>query len=198
MCLNVFENQGECTLKVLAVNSKGPLKCSGFIISKAFIEMPAEIDIDEADVLVLSQELQKTSKLTFEINKSLKKIAATSNQSSQLFTPILARNNVLTTLQRNIESTLNSVASVKDLANEASKYEIILQKGINQVGLKQYTQVVHKLDDMLEDIQSGQANREENSEFHGILTHLEQLIKRSEAQLRVYFISILNSIKPFD
>lgn len=198
MCLNVFENQGECTLKVLAVNSKGPLKCSGFIISKAFIEMPAEIDIDEADILVLSQELQKTSKLTFEINKSLKKIAATSNQSSQLFTPILARNNVLTTLQRNIESTLNSVASVKDLANEASKYEIILQKGINQVGLKQYTQVVHKLDDMLEDIQSGQANREENSEFHGILTHLEQLIKRSEAQLRVYFISILNSIKPFD
>lgn len=140
--------------------------------------MPAEIDIDEADVLVLSQELQKTSKLTFEINKSLKKIAATSNQSSQLFTPILARNNVLTTLQRNIESTLNSVASVKDLANEASKYEIILQKGINQVGLKQYTQVVHKLDDMLEDIQSGQANREENSEFHGILTHLEQLISR--------------------
>lgn len=74
MCLNVFENQGECTLKVLAVNSKGPLKCSGFIISKAFIEMPAEIDIDEADVLVLSQELQKTSKLTFEINKSLKKL----------------------------------------------------------------------------------------------------------------------------
>lgn len=36
--------------------------------------MPAEIDIDEADVLVLSQELQKTSKLTFEINKSLKKL----------------------------------------------------------------------------------------------------------------------------
>lgn len=129
--------------------------------------MPAEIDIDEADVLVLSQELQKTSKLTFEINKSLKKIAATSNQSSQLFTPILARNNVLTTLQRNIESTLNSVASVKDLANEASKYEIILQKGINQVGLKQYTQVVHKLDDMLEDIQSGQANREETQNSMG-------------------------------
>lgn len=82
--------------------------------------MPAEIDIDEADILVLSQGLQKTSKLTFQINKSLQKIAATSNQSSQLFTPILARNNVLTTLQRNIESTLNSVASVKDLANEAS------------------------------------------------------------------------------
>ena len=84
--------------------------------------MPAEIDIDEADVLVLSQELQKTSKLTFEINKSLKKIAATSNQSSQLFTPILARNNVLTTLQRNIESTLHicSIISSISFANKIS------------------------------------------------------------------------------
>ncbi|CCK73539.1 GTP-Rho binding exocyst subunit EXO70 NDAI_0G05560 [Naumovozyma dairenensis CBS 421] len=155
-----------------------------------------EMDIDEADVLVLSQGLEKSSRLTFEINKSLKKIATTSNQSSQLFTPILSRNNMLITLQRNIESVLNSVASVKDLANEASKYEIILLKGIQEIGLKQYIQVIHKLDDMLEDIRT--SGNETNSEFHGILTHLSELITLSETELRSYFVSILNSISPFD
>lgn len=82
--------------------------------------MSMEMDVDEADILVLSQGLEKSSRLTFEINKSLRKIGKTSNQSSNLFTPILSRNNMLVTLQRNIESVLNSVASVKDLANEAS------------------------------------------------------------------------------
>lgn len=158
-------------------------------------DIDVDVDIDEADIFVLSQGLQNSSRLTFDINKSLQKIAKTSGQSSELFTPILSRNNMLVTLQRNIESTLNSVASVKDLANEASKYEIILRKGIKQVGLKQYTQVMHKVDDMLEDIK---ISNEQNAEFHGILSHLTELIKESEGELRLYFISILNIIKPFD
>ncbi|CCF55589.1 hypothetical protein KAFR_0A01510 [Kazachstania africana CBS 2517] len=154
------------------------------------------IDIDEADILVLSQGLEKSTKLAYEINKSLKKISTTSSQSSKLFTPIISRNNRLVTLQRNIESTINSVASVKDLAKEASKYEIILRKGINTIGLKQFIKVIHKLDDMLEDIKS--SNEPQNSEFHGIVNHLNDLIKYSETELRLYFSAILNTIKPFD
>lgn len=157
-----------------------------------------DIDLDEADILVLSQGLQKVSKLTFDINKSLKNIAVTSNQSSKLFTPILSRNNILATMQRNIESTLNSVSSVKDLANEASKHELVLSKGIHAVGLKLYIQAIHKLDDMLDDIKSNNSNQEQNAEFTGIVTHLEQSVRSSENTLKAYFIAILNFIKPFD
>lgn len=49
---------------------------------------------------------------------------------------------------------------------------------------------------MLDDIRTG--GNEKNAEFHGILSHLSDLIKNSEAQLRLYFVSILNLIKPFD
>lgn len=153
------------------------------------------VDIDEADIVVLSQNLEKCNRLASGIDQSLRNISQTSGQSSKLFAPILSRNSMLITLQRNIESTLNTVASVKDLANEASKYEIILKKGIKEIGLKQYTQMIHRVDDMLEDIST---NNEQNAEFHGILTHLKSLIVQSENELRSYFILILNSIPDFD
>ena len=153
------------------------------------------VDIDEADIVVLSQNLEKCNRLASSIDQSLRNISQTSGQSSKLFVPILSRNSMLITLQRNIESTLNTVASVKDLANEASKYEIILRKGIKEIGLKQYTQMIHRVDDMLEDISR---NNEQNAEFRGILTHLKSLIVQSENELRSYFISILNSIPDFD
>lgn len=155
----------------------------------------SNIDVDEADIIVLSRGLEKTSKLTYDINKSLGKIVETSNNSTRLFAPILTRNNELTVLQKNIESTLNSVASVKDLANEASKYEIMLTKGIKEIGIKNYTQLIHKLDDMAESIN---INNKQNAEFNGILIRLTEVIKDSERNLRLYFVSILNTIKPFD
>ncbi|CCH60092.1 hypothetical protein TBLA_0C02870 [Henningerozyma blattae CBS 6284] len=160
--------------------------------------MIGDIDIDEADVIVLSRDLEKINKLSLQINKSLVQIADTTGQSGELFTPILSRNNMLATLQRNIESALNSVASVKDLANEASKHEIILSKGIGKVGLKAYIQAIHKLDDMLEDIKTSSKMDQKNSEFSGILTHLSSLIKSSENKLKSYFLAILSLIKPFD
>lgn len=153
------------------------------------------IDIDEADCIVWTQGLQKSNQLILQVNNSLGKLSHTSAQSSQLFGPILNRNNMLVTLQRNIESTLNSVASVKDLANEAAKYELILGKSIDEVGLKPYTQLMHKVDDMLDDIKSG---NEGNDEFIGIMNHLSELIANSELELKRYFIAIINTIKDFD
>lgn len=155
----------------------------------------SKIDIDEADILVLSRGLEKTSKLTYDINKSLSKIVQTSDHSTKLFVPILGRNNELTILQKNIESTLNSVASVKDLATEASKYEILLSKGIKEVGIKNYTQLIHRLDDMAESIN---INNKQSAEFNGILVRLTEVIKDSETNLRMYFVAILRTIKPFD
>lgn len=161
--------------------------------------MGIEIDPDEADVLVLTQGLERSSQLTFAIKRSLKSIAATSGQSSELFTPILSRNNVLTTLQRNIDSTLNAVSSVKDLANEASRYEIILLKGVAEAGLKKYTSAISRLHDMLIAMESGKTlERDRNAEFQGIVSHLREVITSGENELRIYFVSILRTIKPFD
>lgn len=158
----------------------------------------AEIDIDEADVLVLREGLGQITLLASKINNSLGRIASTTNESSKLFAPIVSTNTSLNILQRNIESSLDSISSIKDLANDASKHEIVLSGDISQVGLKQYIKAIHKVDDILDDINNGEQQEQNPSEFHGIVTHLTQLIYTSEQKLQLLFMTILNKIEPFD
>ncbi|CDO96070.1 unnamed protein product [Kluyveromyces dobzhanskii CBS 2104] len=157
----------------------------------------ASIDVNEADVIVLSEGLKKLDLLFNDINQSLSKVSSTTSTASQLFQPILKKNQQLNVLQYNIESSLNSVASVKDLANDASKHEIILEQSISKAGLKQYINAIHKIDDILEDLNE-RTNSNDTSEFAGMVTHLRELIFDGERNLQVYFNKLLNSIQPFD
>ncbi|QEU62522.1 Exo70 [Kluyveromyces lactis] len=157
----------------------------------------SSIDINEADVIVLSEGLKKLDSLYSEMSQSLKKISSTTSTASQLFTPILKKNQQLNILQYNIESSLNSVASVKDLANDASKHEIILEQSIAKVGLKPYINAIHKIDDILEDLNE-RTHSNDTSEFAGMVTHLKDLIFDGERNLQIYFNKLLNSIQPFD
>ena len=92
---------------------------------------------------------------------------------------------------------MNSVASVKDLANDASKHEIILEQSIAKVGLKPYINAIHKIDDILEDLNE-RTHSNDTSEFAGMVTHLKELIFDGERNLQIYFNKLLNSIQPFD
>lgn len=155
------------------------------------------IDINEADVFVLADSLKKIGSVCNSMNGSLNLIGTTTEKASKLFTPILRRNNQLSILQTNIESSLNSVASVKDLANDASKYELILEQQISNVGLKQYINAIHKIDDLLEDL-NDRTKLNSTTEFGGMVLHLNELIRDGERNLQVYFGKLLNSIQPFD
>ncbi|SCW04414.1 LAFE_0H12992g1_1 [Lachancea fermentati] len=157
-----------------------------------------EVDVDEADVLILRDNLDRASILMSKINRSLDKIGMTTAQSSRLFTPILVSNTKLNVLQRNIESSIDSVSSIRDLANNASKHEIILTEGIEKVGLKSYIKAIHTLDDILEDMDNPNQNHNDSSEFQGVRTHLLEVIRSSESNLRAYFTRILNKVAPFD
>ncbi|AET40712.1 GTP-Rho binding exocyst subunit EXO70 Ecym_6336 [Eremothecium cymbalariae DBVPG len=153
------------------------------------------IDVDEADIFVLSNGLQKLNQLTMEINESLSKITSTTSKSSQIFTPILSANTRLTILKRNIESSLDSVSSIKDLASDASKYEIILEQDIREVGLKKFIKVLHKVDDIMDDLKE---QSKKTADFRGIVTHLEELVRVGKKNLQIYFANTLNRIQPFD
>ena len=157
----------------------------------------SSIDINEADVLVISDGLEKLNKLYNDMNISLEKIHNTTEKASKLFTPILRKNNQLNILQRNIESSLSSVASVKDLANDASKHELILEQPVGKVGLKPYINAIHKIDDILEDLNE-KTQSSDTSEFGGMVVHLRELIFDGERNLQIYFNKLLNSIQPFD
>ncbi|KAM3159904.1 Exocyst complex protein EXO70 [Lachancea thermotolerans] len=157
-----------------------------------------EYDVDGADILVLREKLDRVSRLSLNINKSLKKIGKATIQSSELFTPIIQSNTALGVLQRNIEGSLDAVSSIKDLANDASKHELVLTQGIEAVGLKPYIKAIHKLQGIQESMDYQNQVSPESSEFQGIRTHLSQIVQSSEEALRTHFTIILRKIEPFD
>lgn len=157
----------------------------------------ASIDVNEADVIIFSDGLKKLDALYHDMSESLSKISTSTSNASQLFKPIIKKNQQLKVLQYNIETSLNSVASVKDLANDASKHELILEQAISNVGLKPYINAIHKIDDILEDLNE-RTQSNETSEFAGMVTHLRDLIVEGERNLQIYFSKLLNSIQPFD
>ena len=157
----------------------------------------ASIDVNEADVIIFSDGLKKLDALYHDMSESLSKISTSTSNASQLFKPIIKKNQQLKVLQYNIETSLNSVASVKDLANDASKHELILEQPISNVGLKPYINAIYKIDDILEDLNE-RTQSNETSEFAGMVTHLRDLIVEGERNLQIYFSKLLNSIQPFD
>lgn len=157
----------------------------------------ASIDVNEADVIIFSDGLKKLDALYHDMSESLSKISTSTSNASQLFKPIIKKNQQLKVLQYNIETSLNSVASVKDLENDASKHELILEQPISNVGLKPYINAIYKIDDILEDLNE-RTQSNETSEFAGMVTHLRDLIVEGERNLQIYFSKLLNSIQPFD
>ncbi|SCV00170.1 LANO_0F05556g1_1 [Lachancea nothofagi CBS 11611] len=158
----------------------------------------SKYDVDGADVLVLRDKLDKFSRLSLGINKSLENIGRTTIQSSKLFTPIVQSNTRLGILQKNIESSLEAISSIKDLANDASKHELVLTQGISKVGLRPYIKAIRKLQDIQYSMDYQKEMSPESNEFQGVRTHLSQIVQSSEDELKAYVTSILRKIEPFD
>lgn len=153
------------------------------------------IDIDEADVLVLSDSLQQLDMLTNGINNSISMIISSTSRLSKVFKPIISKSSELNILKRNIECSLDSVSSIKDLASDASKHEIILEQEIPQVGLKKFIKTIHKVDDIMEDLKE---KSKSTADFHGVVTHMNELVSNGEKKLQIYFANLLNKVQPFD
>ncbi|SCV02631.1 LAME_0H03554g1_1 [Lachancea meyersii CBS 8951] len=158
----------------------------------------AKYDVDGADVLILRDKLDKVSRISLRINKSLKSIGRTTVQSNELFTPIMQSNLRLGILQKNIESSLDAISSIKDLANDAFKHELVLSQSIEKVGLRPYIKAILKLRNIQDSMDYQKQNSPESQEFQGVRTHLSKVVDSSENELRNYFSSILRKIEPFD
>ncbi|SCU89200.1 LAFA_0E16644g1_1 [Lachancea sp. 'fantastica'] len=158
----------------------------------------ARYDVDGADVLILKDKLDKVSRISQKINVSLKGISKTTAQSNELFTPIMESNLRLGTLQKNIESSLDAISSIKDLANDASKHELVLTQKIEKVGLRQFIKAIWKLRNIQDSMDFKKQSSPDSQEFQGVRTHLSKVVDSSETELRTYFGFILRKIEPFD
>lgn len=149
--------------------------------------MSFNVDIDEADVAVLNQNLIKSKELFTSISRSLNKISTKSSTASIKIKPILKDVNKLNDNRNQLDSGLNLLSEVSNYASETSKYESVLNNSIELIGLKKFIDTLTRSKVLLIEMKSN------IKRFKGILINFENLIDKSELNLENYFQKLLKS-----
>lgn len=149
--------------------------------------MSFNVDIDEADVAVLNQNLIKSKELFTSISRSLNKISTKSSTASIKIKPILKDVNKLNDNRNQLDSGLNLLSEVSNYASETSKYESVLNNSIELIGLKKFIDTLARSKVLLKEMKSN------IKRFKGILINFENLIDKSELNLENYFQKVLKS-----
>lgn len=149
--------------------------------------MSFNVDIDEADVAVLNQNLIKSKELFTSISRSLNKISTKSSTASIKIKPILKDVNKLNDNRNQLDSGLNLLSEVSNYASETSKYEAVLNNSIELIGLKKFIDTLTRSKVLLTEMKSN------IKRFKGILINFENLIDKSELNLENYFQKLLKS-----
>ncbi|EGV64069.1 exocyst complex component exo70 [Yamadazyma tenuis] len=139
------------------------------------------VDIDEADVAVLNQNLVKSKELFNSISKSLNRISNKSTNASNKIKPVLRDVNKLTSERKDIEKGIDKLKEVSNYAERTSLYETILNNSIEIIGLKKYIDTLNKSKSLLKEMKT------QIKKFHGILINFENLIDKSEFKLTTFF-----------
>ncbi|CUM56549.1 Exocyst complex protein EXO70 [Debaryomyces fabryi] len=149
--------------------------------------MSFNVDIDEADVAVLNQNLIKSKELFTSISRSLNKISTKSSTASIKIKPILKDVNKLNENRNQLDSGLSLLSEVSNYASETSKYESVLNNSIELIGLKKFIDTLARSKILLKEMKSN------IKRFKGILINFENLIDKSELNLENYFQKVLKS-----
>lgn len=147
------------------------------------------VDIDEADVTVLNQNLLKSKELFTLISKSLNNISSRSINASNKIKPVLADVNAFIDEKKSVEYQLDELKEVKDYARSASVYENALNSPVEAVGVKKYIDTLTMLRNLLKQMKS-QIKR-----YHGILINFENTIDKLDFKLIRHFKGLVENGK---
>lgn len=145
------------------------------------------VDIDEADVAVLNQNLTKTKELFNSISKSLNTISNKSTNALTKIKPVLKDVNQLTNKKVNIEQGLAKLREVSGYAERTKHFETILSNPIDIIGIKKYLDTLAKLKGLLSEM------KQNIKRFIGILINFENMIDKLELNLVTYFKIQINN-----
>ncbi|KAK6458393.1 Cullin repeat-like-containing domain protein [Scheffersomyces xylosifermentans] len=152
--------------------------------------MSLAVDVDEADVAVLSQNLNKSKELFQSISKSLTTIASKSTNASKNIKPVLRDVNKLNDHKRQVENGLNLLKEVNESAVQINNYENILNNPIELIGLRKFIDTLEKSKALFKVI------KPKFKKFTGILINFENLIDKSDIKLQTFFQSLINQEAP--
>lgn len=148
--------------------------------------MAFNVDIDEADVAVMNQNLIRSKELFNNISRSLNTIANKSTNASKSIKPILKDVNKLNENKRQVENGIALLSDVNESAAAIHNYENVLNNNIDQVGLGRFIDTLARSKATLKEI------KPRFKQFRGILINFETLIDKSDLKLQSYFQNLVN------
>ncbi|KGQ83410.1 exocyst complex protein EXO70 [Candida albicans P94015] len=152
--------------------------------------MSYNLDVDEADVAVLNQNLIRSKELFESIGKSLHKISTKSQTASSTINPVLKQVNQLTTNKHEVENGLKLLQEVSENASKINDLENLLNNSIENSpgGIKSYLINLNQSKNLLSQIKT----QSKFKQFKGILYNFENLIDRSETKVQKYYQDLIN------
>ncbi|KAI5956060.1 EXO70 [Candida theae] len=148
--------------------------------------MAYQVDVDEADVAVLNQNLIKSKALFESINQSLTKISKKTYAAHTTIKPVLTQVNQLTTSKREVEGGLGLLSEVSQSAAQINNFENALNNNIEVIGLLKYVNTLKQSQELYSRI------KPRFKQFKGILYNFQNVIERSELKVQSYIDGVLN------
>uniref|UniRef100_A0A0L0NSG2 Exocyst complex protein EXO70 n=1 Tax=Candidozyma auris TaxID=498019 RepID=A0A0L0NSG2_CANAR len=146
------------------------------------------VDIDEADVAVLTQNLSRSKELFNDITKRLHTISTKTSSASTTIKPVLSEFNALTSKKRSVDEGLQLLKDVSLYAGRAAESQRLLTSPIETVGTVKYLQC------LLESYDLSREMKKEIHQFDNVVVTFANVVDKAEINVVSHFTKLVLSI----
>lgn len=146
------------------------------------------VDVDEADVAVLTQNLAKSKDLFNDITKRLHSISTKTSLASTSIKPVLTEFNTLTSKKRSVEEGLLLLKGVSSYASRAAESQRLLTSPIETVGTTRYLQCLLDSSDLVREM------KREIHHFDNVVVTFANVVDKAELNVVTHFTKLVSSV----
>lgn len=147
-----------------------------------------QVDVDEADVAVLTQNLARSKDAFHDITRLLRTISQKTHSGSKSIRPILAQFNTLTAKKASVEEGLALLHDVSGYLSRAADAQRILTGPIEAAGMPQYLGCLESLAQLLRDM------KRDIRDFEGVVIGFANTVDKAEMNVVKHFSVILGGM----
>lgn len=146
------------------------------------------VDVDEADVAVLTQNLARSKDLFRDISNSLRNITSKTLTASRSIRPVLVEFNTLTSKKSNVEEGLLLLEGVSEYSSKAAEAQRILGSPVENVGINKYLVTLES------SVLLVTTMKKEFREFDGVVVSFANAVDKAELSVITYFSKIVSGV----
>lgn len=146
------------------------------------------VDVDEADVAVLTQNLARSKELFNDITRRLHSISTKTSSASTTIKPVLTEFNTLTSRKKSVEEGLLLLNDVSEYAGRAAEAQKLLTSPVEAVGTQRYLHCLQELSDLVRDM------KRDIRHFDAVVVTFANVVDKAEVNVINHFTKMVQLI----